>query len=124
MVDNTFGMGGWMCRPFKFGADIIVHSCTKWMGGHGTTIGGMIVDNNSFDWTATMANGKNKFPSLADDCPAYHGMNFQGVFGPTGPFGCNMAFIFHARVCALRDLGGCPSPQGSFNIIQGVETLS
>lgn len=124
MVDNTFGMGGYVCRPFKFGADIVVHSCTKWMGGHGTTIGGIIVDNNSFDWSVKTADGKSKFPSLNDACDAYHGMNFNAVFGPEGPFKCNMAFIFHARVCALRDMGGCQNPMGSFQIMQGLETLS
>lgn len=124
IVDNTFGMCGYTCRPIKFGANIVVESCTKWIGGHGNTIGGVIVDANNFDWTAKKADGSSKFPSLNDNCAAYHNMNFQAVFGPTGPFKCNMAFIFHARVCALRDMGGCPNPFGSFQLLMGLETLA
>jgi O-acetylhomoserine (thiol)-lyase len=127
IVDNTFGMCGYTCRPIKHGADILVESCTKWIGGHGTTIGGVIVDANTFDWSAKhMVDGKevNKFPLIADDCAAYHGLNFQNVFGPTGPFKCNMAFIFRARVVALRDLGGCQNPLGAFQLLIGLETLS
>ena len=124
MVDNTFGMAGYTCRPFKFGVDIITCSCTKWIGGHGNTIGGAIIDNNSFDWSVQTSDGKSKFPLLNDDCPAYHGLNFQGVFGPTGPFSCNMAFIFRARVVSLRDMGACPNPFGSFQLLMGLETLS
>lgn len=123
IVDNTFGMCGYTCRPIKFGANIVTASCTKWIGGHGTTIGGIIVDGNNFDWSVKDADGNSKFPALADPSPAYHGMNFQEVFGPTGPFKCNMAFIFHARVVALRDMGGCPNPFGSFQLLQGLETL-
>ena len=123
IVDNTFGMAGYTCRPIKFGADIVVASCTKWIGGHGNTIGGIIVDANSFDWSVENADGSKKFPTLAEDCPAYHGMNFQNVFGPTGPFKCNMAFIFHARVIALRDMGACQNPFGSFQLLMGLETL-
>jgi len=124
IVDNTFGMCGYTCRPIKFGANIVVESCTKWVGGHGNTIGGVIVDANNFDWTVKKADGTSKFPSLNDNCDAYHGMNFQAVFGPTGPFKCNMAFIFHARVCALRDMGGCANPFGSFQLLVGLETLA
>lgn len=124
VVDNTFGMCGYTCRPIKFGADIVVESCTKWIGGHGNTIGGVIVDANSFDWGVKKADGSSKYPSLNDDCPAYHGMNFQAVFGPSGPFKCNMAFIFHARVIALRDMGACPNPMGSFQLMVGLETLA
>lgn len=124
VVDNTFGMAGYTCRPIKFGANIVTSSCTKWIGGHGTTVGGVIVDANNFDWTAKTKDGKSKFPMINDDCPAYHGMNFQKVFGPTGPFKCNMAFIFRARVIALRDMGGCPNPMGSFQLLQGLETLA
>jgi O-acetylhomoserine/O-acetylserine sulfhydrylase-like pyridoxal-dependent enzyme len=126
-VDNTFGMCGYTCRPIKHGADILVESCTKWIGGHGTTVGGVIVDANTFDWSAKhMVGGKevNKFPLIADDCAAYHGLNFQNVFGPTGPFKCNMAFIFRARVVALRDMGGCQNPFGAFQLLMGLETLS
>jgi len=124
IVDNTFGMAGYTCRPIKFGANIITASCTKWIGGHGNTIGGIIIDANNFDWSVKDASGKSKFPLLNDPCEAYHGLNFQQVFGPTGPFKCNMAFIFRARVIALRDMGGCPNPFGSFQLLMGLETLS
>lgn len=123
-VDNTFGMCGYTCRPIKFGANVVTASCTKWIGGHGNTIGGIIVDANNFDWSVTKEDGTPKFPSLASPSPAYHGMTFQNVFGPTGPFGVNMAFIFHARVVALRDMGGCPNPFGSFQLLMGLETLA
>lgn len=124
VVDNTFGMCGYTCRPIKFGANIVTASCTKWIGGHGNTIGGVIVDANNFDWSVKKADGTSKFPLIADDCPAYHGMNFWGVFGPSGPFKCNMAFIFRARVVALRDMGGCQNPFGAFQLLMGLETLS
>lgn len=124
IVDNTFGMCGYTCRPIKFGADIVTQSCTKWIGGHGNTIGGVIVDANSFDWSAKRADGSSKFPLLNDPCPAYHGLNFNEVFGPNGPFKCNMAFIFRARVIALRDMGACQSPFGAFQLLVGLETLS
>lgn len=124
IVDNTFGMCGYTCRPIKFGANIVTASCTKWIGGHGNTIGGIIVDGNNFDWSVTNEDGTPKFPRLAAPCPAYHGLNFNAVFGPTGPFGCNMGFIFHARVIALRDMGGCQNPFGSFQLLMGLETLA
>jgi len=124
VVDNTFGMCGYTCRPIKFGADIVTSSCTKWIGGHGTTIGGIIVDANTFDWTAKKADGTAKFPMINGPCAAYHGMDFQAVFGPTGPFKCNMAFIFRCRVIALRDMGACQNPFGSFQLLMGLETLS
>ena len=124
IVDNTFGMCGYTCRPIKHGANIITSSCTKWIGGHGTTIGGCIVDANNFDWSVKKADGTAKFPRLAEPCAAYHDLNFESVFGPTGPFGCNMAFIFAARVVALRDMGGCQNPFGSWCLIQGLETLA
>jgi len=124
VVDNTFGMAGYTCRPIKFGANIVTASCTKWIGGHGNTIGGIIVDGNNFDWSVKKADGTSKFPLLNDPCPAYHGLNFQKTFGPTGPFKCHMAFIFRARVIALRDMGGCPNPFGSFQLLVGLETLS
>lgn len=98
--------------------------CTKWIGGHGNTIGGIIVDANNFDWSVKKADGTSKFPLLNDPSPAYHGLNFEGVFGPTGPFKCRMAFIFRARVATLRDMGGCPNPFGSFQLLMGLETLS
>jgi len=124
VVDNTFGMAGYTCRPIKYGADIVTASCTKWIGGHGTTIGGAIIDANSFDWSVKKADGTSKFPLLADPCPAYHGLNFWNVFGPDGPFKCNMAFIFRARVVALRDMGACQNPFGAFQLLMGLETLS
>ncbi|NJD21099.1 MAG: O-acetylhomoserine aminocarboxypropyltransferase/cysteine synthase [Melioribacter sp.] len=117
IVDNTFGAGGYICRPFDFGADIIVHSATKWIGGHGTSIGGVIVDSGKFNW----ANGK--FPSFTSPSPGYHGLNFWETFGADGPFG-NIAFIIRARVEQLRDLGPCISPFNSFLLLQGLETLS
>lgn len=124
IVDNTFGMCGYVCRPLKFGANIVTSSCTKWIGGHGNTIGGVIVDGNNFDWGVKNADGTSKFPTLNEPCAAYHGLNFHAVFGPTGPFKCNMAFIFRARVIALRDMGGCQNPFGSFQLMMGLETLA
>jgi len=123
IVDNTFGMGGYVCRPFKFGADIVVESATKWIGGHGTTIGGVIVDNNSFDWGVKKADGSVKFPLLAAPCEHYHGLVFNDVFGPNGPFKVNMAFILAARTVTLRDFGSAQNPFGSFLLLQGLETL-
>jgi O-acetylhomoserine (thiol)-lyase len=117
IVDNTFGTAGYICRPFDFGADIIVHSATKWIGGHGTSIGGVIVDSGKFNW----ANGK--FPSFTSPSPGYHGLNFWETFGAEGPFG-NIAFIIRARVEQLRDIGPCISPFNSFLLLQGLETLS
>ena len=117
VVDNTFGMGGYVCRPIDFGADIIVHSATKWIGGHGTSIGGVIVDSGKFPWD----NGR--FPVFTEPSPGYHGLKFSETFGPKGPFG-NIAFIIKARVEQLRDLGACLSPFNAFLFIQGLETLS
>lgn len=117
IVDNTFGAGGYLVRPFDFGADIVVHSATKWIGGHGTSIGGVIVDSGKFNW----ANGK--FPVFTEPSPGYHGLKFWDVFGAPGPFG-NIAFIIRARVEGLRDLGAALSPFNSFLFIQGLETLS
>eukprot|EP00035_Acanthoeca_spectabilis_P034862 m.31228 g.31228 ORF g.31228 m.31228 type:complete len:455 (+) comp6914_c0_seq1:4171-5535(+) len=124
VVDNTFGMCGFTCRPIKYGANVVVESCTKWIGGHGTTIGGVIVDGCNFDWGAKKADGSPKFPRLSTPSAAYHGMNFWETFGPDGPFKVNMAFIFHARVIALRDMGACQNPFGSFMLLQGLETLA
>jgi len=124
VVDNTFGMGGYTCRPIKFGANIVVESATKWIGGHGTTIGGVITDASNFNWGVKKADGSPKFPKLSAPCPGYHGLNFWDTFGPDGPFKANMAFIFHCRVNALRDMGGCQNPFGSFMLLQGLETLS
>jgi len=117
IVDNTFGCGGYLCRPIEHGADIVVESATKWIGGHGTSIGGVIVDSGKFNW------GNGKFPVFTDPAPGYHGLKFQEVFGPDGPFG-NIAFIIRARVEGLRDLGPCLSPFNAFLLLQGLETLS
>ncbi len=117
IVDNTFGAGGYICRPIDFGADIVVESATKWIGGHGTTIGGVIVDSGKFDWS----NGK--FPLFSEPSPGYHGLVFSDVFGKNGPFG-NIAFAIRARVEGLRDFGPCQAPFNSFLLLQGLETLS
>jgi O-acetylhomoserine (thiol)-lyase len=109
MIDNTFATP-YLCRPIDYGADIVVHSMTKFMGGHGTSIGGMIVDSGKFAWE------KGNFPMLNDPAPAYHGMKFRETFGP-------IAFIINCRVDGLRDLGACISPFNSFLLLQGIETL-
>lgn len=111
IVDNTFGACGALCKPIDHGADIIVESATKWICGHGTAMGGVIVDAGRFDW----ANGK--FPLLSEPSPSYHGLVMTEAFG-------NIAFIIKARVESLRDLGPCISPFNSFMLIQGLETLS
>ncbi len=110
VIDNTFATP-YLCRPIDFGADIVVHSLTKFMGGHGTSIGGIIVDGGKFDWT------KGNFPQLNEPARAYHGMKFSEVFG-------NIAFIIRARVEGLRDMGTCMSPFNAFLFLQGIETLS
>ena len=117
VVDNTFGAAGYLCRPIDHGADIIVASATKWIGGHGTSIGGIIVDSGNFDWS----NGR--FPTFTEPSPGYHGLRFAETFGPDGPFG-NIAFAIRARVEGLRDIGACLSPFNAFLLLQGVETLS
>ncbi len=117
IVDNTFGAAGYLARPFDFGADIITASATKWIGGHGTSIGGVIVDSGRFNW------GNGKFPVFTEPNPGYHGLKFWEVFGEDGPFG-NIAFIIRARVEGLRDLGPALSPFNSFLFLQGLETLS
>ncbi len=109
VIDNTFATP-YLCRPVDFGCDIVVHSLTKFMGGHGNSIGGMIVDGGRFDWK------KGAFPQINQPSPAYHGMNFSEVFGP-------IAFIIRARVEGLRDIGSCMSPFNAFLFIQGIETL-
>ncbi len=110
MIDNTFATP-YLCRPFEWGANIVVHSTTKFIGGHGTSIGGIIVDGGNFDWA-----GSGRFPSFTDPDPAYHGLVFAGV----GP----QAFILKARVQMLRDLGACQAPFNSWLFLQGLETLS
>ena len=117
IVDNTFGAGGYLCRPIEHGADIILHSATKWIGGHGTSIGGVIIDSGKFNW------GNGKFPIFTEPSPGYHGLKFWDVFGSGSSFG-NIAFIIRARVEQLRDLGVCQSPFNSFLFLQGLETLS
>jgi O-acetylhomoserine (thiol)-lyase len=117
IVDNTFGCAGYLCRPIEHGADIVVQSATKWIGGHGTTIGGVIVDSGKFDW------GNGNFPVFTEPSPGYHGMRFWEVFGSNGPFG-NIAFAIRARVEGLRDFGPCQAPFNSFLLLQGLETLS
>jgi O-acetylhomoserine/O-acetylserine sulfhydrylase len=111
IVDNTFGCGGYLCRPIEHGADIVVESATKWIGGHGTSIGGVIVDSGKFDW------GNGKFPMFTEPAPGYHGLKFHETFG-------NIAFIIRARVEGMRDLGPCLSPFNAFQLLQGLETLS
>jgi O-acetylhomoserine/O-acetylserine sulfhydrylase len=117
IVDNTFGACGYLCRPFDFGANVIVESATKWIGGHGTSIGGLIVDGGNFNW------GNGKFGYFTDPDEAYHNMKFWEVFGSDGPFG-NIAFIIRARVTGLRSIGPSVSPFNSFLFLQGLETLS
>lgn len=117
IVDNTFGAAGYLFRPIEHGASIVVESATKWIGGHGTSIGGVIVDAGNFNW----ANGK--FPQFTEPSEGYHGLKFWDVFGANGPFG-NIAFIIRARVEGLRDYGSSLSPFNAFLLIQGLETLS
>jgi O-acetylhomoserine (thiol)-lyase len=117
IVDNTFGAGGFLARPIDHGADIVTASATKWIGGHGTSIGGVIVDSGNFDW------GSGKFPTFTQPSPGYHGLVFNDVFGKGSDFG-NIAFIIRARVEGLRDLGPAISPFNSFLLLQGLETLS
>ena len=117
VVDNTFGQGGWVVRPIEHGADIVTHSATKWIGGHGTSIGGVIVDAGTFEWR----NGR--FPLFTEPNDAYHGLVFSDVFNPGSEFG-NVAFIVRARVEALRDLGPALSPFNAFQLLTGIETLS
>ncbi len=117
VVDNTFGMGGYLCRPIVHGADIVVESATKWIGGHGTSIGGVIIDGGTFPWN----NGR--FPLFTEPSPGYHGLKFWDTFGTGSQFG-NIAFIIRARVEQLRDIGAALSPFNAFLFLQGLETLS
>jgi O-acetylhomoserine (thiol)-lyase len=117
IVDNTFGGGGYLVRPLEHGADIVVESATKWIGGHGTSIGGVIVDGGTFNW------GNGKFPLFTEPSEGYHGLVYWDVFGDKSPFG-NIAFITRARVEGLRDYGSAISPFNSFLLTQGLETLS
>ena len=110
MIDNTFATP-YLCRPFEWGVNIITHSTTKFIGGHGTTIGGAVVDGGNFDWAAS-----GRFPNFTDPDPSYHGV----VYASLGP----QAFITKARAQILRDLGGCQAPFNSWLLLQGLETLS
>lgn len=117
IVDNTFGAGGYYFRPIEHGAAIVVQSATKWIGGHGTTLGGVIVDSGNFNW------GNGKFPSFTEPSESYHGLVFADSFGINSPFG-NIAFNIRARVEGLRDWGNTISPFNSFLLVQGLESLS
>ncbi|PMD93214.1 O-acetylhomoserine aminocarboxypropyltransferase [Siphonobacter sp. BAB-5405] len=117
IVDNTFGAGGAIAQPLKHGAHIVVSSATKWIGGHGTTMGGVIVDGGTYNWS----NGK--YPQFTQPSPSYHGLVLNDVFGFSGPFG-NIQFIIRARVEGLRDWGPSQAPFNSFLLLQGLETLS
>ncbi|KAH0537155.1 hypothetical protein FGG08_006025 [Glutinoglossum americanum] len=112
-VDNTFGAGGYLVRPIDHGADIVVHSATKWIGGHGTTIAGVVIDSGKFDW------GKHakRFPQFNEPAEGYHGLKFYEAFGP-------ITFAIRVRVEILRDLGSALNPFGAFLLLQGLETLS
>jgi O-acetylhomoserine/O-acetylserine sulfhydrylase len=119
VVDNTFGAGGFLFRPLEHGANVVVESATKWIGGHGTSIGGVIVDGGNYNW------GNGKFPAFVEPSEGYHGLKFWEVFGEGNPLGLpNIAFIIRARVEGLRDFGPAISPFNSFLLIQGLETLS
>lgn len=110
IVDNTMATP-YLCRPIEHGADIVVHSLTKFLGGHGNSLGGAIVDGGSFDWSAS-----GRYPTLSEPCPSYHGVKLHETFG-------NFAFAIAARVLGLRDLGPCISPFNAFLILNGIETL-
>lgn len=117
IVDNTFAGGGYLFRPLEHGATIVVESATKWIGGHGSSMGGVIVDSGKFNW------GNGKFPEFTQPSESYHGLVFWDVFGANGPFG-NIAFTLRARVEGMRDWGPTISPINSWMLTQGLETLS
>ncbi len=119
VVDNTFGAAGYLVRPIEHGANVVVESATKWIGGHGTSIGGLVVDGGNFNW------GNGKFPQFSEPSASYHGLNFWDTFGEGNPLGLpNVAFALRARVEGLRDFGAALSPFNSFLFLQGLETLS
>jgi O-acetylhomoserine/O-acetylserine sulfhydrylase len=119
IVDNTFGTGGYLFRPFEHGANVVVESATKWIGGHGTSIGGVIVDGGNYNW------GNGKFPGFTEPSEGYHGLKFWDIFGEGNPLGLpNIAFAIRARVEGLRDFGSSLSPFNSFLLLQGLETLA
>lgn len=117
IVDNTFGAAGYLFKPLEHGAHVVVQSATKWIGGHGTSVGGIIVDGGNYNW------GNGKFNQFTEPSEGYHGLVFNDVFGIGGPFG-NIQFIIRARVEGLRDFGPAISPFNSFLLLQGLETLS
>ncbi|SFS36996.1 O-acetylhomoserine aminocarboxypropyltransferase/cysteine synthase family protein [Sphingobacterium wenxiniae] len=117
IVDNTFGAGGYLFKPLEHGAHVVVEAATKWIGGHGTSIGGVIIDGGNYNW------GNGKFKQFSEPSEGYHGLVFSEVFGPDGPFG-NIQFAIRARVEGLRDFGPALSPFNSFLLVQGLETLS
>jgi len=119
IVDNTFGAGGYLFRSIEWGANVVVESATKWIGGHGTSIGGVIIDGGNYNW------GNGKFPQFTEPAEGYHGLKFWDVFGEGNPLGLpNIAFAIRARVEGLRDFGPSLSPFNSFLLLQGLETLS
>lgn len=119
VVDNTFGAGGYLFRPLDHGADIVTASATKWIGGHGTSIGGIIVDGGKYNW------GNGKYAGFCEPAEGYHGLVFADVFGIDNPLGLpNIAFAIRARVEGLRDFGPSLSPHNAFLLLQGLETLS
>lgn len=111
VTDNTFGAGGYLCRPIEWGVNVVTHSATKWIGGHGTSLGGVVVDGGNFDW------GNGRYPALSQPSEAYHGFNFWKECGAT-------AFAARTRCEGLRDIGSCLSPFNAFLLTQGLETLS
>lgn len=117
VTDNTFGAGGYLFRPIDWGVNVVTHSATKWIGGHGTSLGGVVVDGGNFDW------GNGKYPALSEPTESYNGLRFWETFGAASPFG-NIAFAIRTRAEGLRDLGPCISPFNSFLLLQGLETLS
>lgn len=111
IIDNTFGMGGYISRPISLGADIVTHSCTKWIGGHGTSMGGIVIDGGHFDWSAS-----GKFPEFTEPADGYHGMRFWETYG-------HKALAAKLRMDSMRDLGPCMSPFNAWLFLQGLETL-
>jgi O-acetylhomoserine (thiol)-lyase len=119
VVDNTFGAGGYLFKPFEYGAAVVVASATKWIGGHGTSIGGVVIDGGNYNW------GNGKFKQFSEPSEGYHGLVFSEVFGIDNDLGLpNVAFAIRARVEGLRDFGPAQSPFNSFLLLQGLETLS
>ncbi|KAI1145217.1 putative o-acetylhomoserine sulfhydrylase [Nemania diffusa] len=114
VIDNTFGMGGYLCQPIKLGADIVTHSCTKWIGGHNTSMGGVIVDGGKFDWGSERSAAK--FPGLTQPAAGYHGLRFWDTYGP-------LALTSKLKMDSMRDLGPCMSPFNAWLFLQGLETL-